>query len=46
MNFAVLQFPGSNCDQDVVHVPADCQLGYYDIVWLEPGNHRLGYLGG
>src|SRR5438067_1049215 len=20
MNFAVLQFPGSNCDQDVVHV--------------------------
>jgi len=31
MNFAVLQFPGSNCDQDVVHVLKDV-LGH--SAWL------------
>jgi len=33
MNFAVLQFPGSNCDQDVVHVLRNV-LGYQaELLW-------------
>jgi len=40
MNFAVLQFPGSNCDQDVVHVLRDV-LGHSAwLVWHK--EHSLG----
>ena len=34
MNFAVLQFPASNCDQDAVHV------GKYLEIELAPGTDR------
>src|SRR5437867_1579031 len=41
MNFAVLQFPGSNCDQDLVHVLRNV-LGYpAQLVW-----HKEQSLGG
>ena len=33
MNFAVLQFPGSNCDQDVVHVLRDVLGHSARLVW-------------
>src|SRR5436309_1121755 len=33
MNFAVLQFPGSNCDQDVVHVLRDVLGHSAGLVW-------------
>src|SRR5258707_9896951 len=33
MNFAVLQFPGSNCDQDVVHVLGNVLGHSARLVW-------------
>src|ERR1043165_8171020 len=33
MNFAVLQFPGSNCDQDVVHVLKNVLGHSARLVW-------------
>jgi phosphoribosylformylglycinamidine synthase I len=33
MNFAVLQFPGSNCDQDVVHVLANVLDHSAQLLW-------------
>jgi phosphoribosylformylglycinamidine synthase I len=33
MNFAVLQFPGSNCDQDVVHVVRDVLGHSARLLW-------------
>src|SRR5437867_1536235 len=33
MNFAVLQFPGSNCDQDVVHVLANVLGHSARLLW-------------
>ena len=33
MNFAVLQFPGSNCDQDVVHVLRNVLGQKADLLW-------------
>jgi phosphoribosylformylglycinamidine synthase len=33
MNFAVLQFPGSNCDQDVVHVLRHCCGQNARLLW-------------
>jgi phosphoribosylformylglycinamidine synthase len=41
MNFAVLQFPGSNCDQDVVHVLRNV-LGHSARLWW----HKENSLGG
>src|SRR6267378_4043195 len=40
MNFAVLQFPGSNCDQDVVHVLRDVLGHYARLLWHK--EHSLG----
>ena len=40
MNFAVLQFPGSNCDQDVVHVLRDVLGHSARLVWHK--EHSLG----
>jgi phosphoribosylformylglycinamidine synthase subunit PurQ / glutaminase len=40
MNFAVLQFPGSNCDQDVVHVLANVLGHSARLVWHK--DHSLG----
>jgi phosphoribosylformylglycinamidine synthase subunit PurQ / glutaminase len=38
MNFAVLQFPGSNCDQDVVHVLRNVLGHSAKLLWhKEPG---------
>src|SRR5512143_2285645 len=33
MNFAVLQFPGSNCDQDVVHVLRNVLGHAVELLW-------------
>src|SRR5437868_8263527 len=33
MNFAILQFPGSNCDQDVVHVLRNVMAHSARLVW-------------
>ena len=33
MNFAVLQFPGSNCDQDVVHVLRNVLGHSVELLW-------------
>ena len=33
MNFAVLQFPGSNCDQDVVHVLRNVLGHSAELLW-------------
>ena len=33
MNFAVLQFPGSNCDQDVVHVLRNVLGHRAELLW-------------
>ncbi len=41
MNFAVLQFPGSNCDQDAVHVLGKVLGHSARLVW-----HKEGSLGG
>jgi phosphoribosylformylglycinamidine synthase I len=41
MRWAVLQFPGSNCDQDVVHVLKDVFGQEVDLVW-----HKETSLGG
>ncbi len=41
MNFAVLQFPGSNCDQDVVHVLKDVLGHSARLLW-----HKEQSLGG
>src|SRR5258705_7029907 len=40
MNFAVLQFPGSNCDQDVVHVLRDVLGHRARLLWHK--EHSLG----
>ena len=40
MNFAVLQFPGSNCDQDVVHVLRNVLGHSARLLW-----HKEGSLG-
>jgi phosphoribosylformylglycinamidine synthase I len=40
MNFAVLQFPGSNCDQDVVHVLQNVMGHSAQLLWHK--NHSLG----
>jgi len=40
MNFAVLQFPGSNCDQDVVHVLRDVLGHSARLLWHK--EHSLG----
>src|SRR5271166_5509303 len=40
MNFAVLQFPGSNCDQDVVHVLRNVLGHSARLLW-----HRESSLG-
>jgi len=40
MNFAVLQFPGSNCDQDVVHVLQNVMGHSARLLWHK--NHSLG----
>ena len=40
MNFAVLQFPGSNCDQDVVHVLRDVLGHGARLLWHK--EHSLG----
>jgi phosphoribosylformylglycinamidine synthase I len=41
MKFAVLQFPGSNCDQDVVHVLGDVLGHSVELLW-----HKESSLGG
>ena len=41
MNFAVLQFPGSNCDQDVVHVLRNVLGHSASLLW-----HKESSLGG
>jgi len=41
MNFAVLQFPGSNCDQDVVHVLRNVLGHSAHLLW-----HKESSLGG
>ncbi len=41
MNFAVLQFPGSNCDQDVVHVLRNALGHSASLLW-----HKESSLGG
>lgn len=40
MNFAVLQFPGSNCDQDVVHVLRNTMGHSARLLWHK--DNRLG----
>src|SRR5256714_4554808 len=40
MNFAVLQFPGSNCDQDVVHVLRNVLGHSAGLLWQK--EHSLG----
>src|SRR6516225_8532261 len=40
MNFAVLQFPGSNCDQDVVHVLKNVLGHSARLLWHK--EHSLG----
>src|ERR1041385_3813901 len=40
MNFAVLQFPGSNCDQDVVHVLSNVLGHSARLLWHK--EHSLG----
>jgi phosphoribosylformylglycinamidine synthase subunit PurQ / glutaminase len=40
MNFAVLQFPGSNCDQDVVHVLKNVLGHRARLLWHK--DHSLG----
>src|SRR5499427_1950395 len=40
MNFAVLQFPGSNCDQDVVHVLSNVLGQSARLLWHK--EHSLG----
>jgi phosphoribosylformylglycinamidine synthase subunit PurQ / glutaminase len=40
MNFAVLQFPGSNCDQDVVHVLKNVMGHSARLLWHK--EHSLG----
>jgi phosphoribosylformylglycinamidine synthase subunit PurQ / glutaminase len=40
MNFAVLQFPGSNCDQDVVHVLRNVMGHSARLLWHK--EHSLG----
>ena len=40
MNFAVLQFPGSNCDQDAVHVLRDVLGHSARLLWHK--EHALG----
>src|SRR5437764_8119380 len=40
MNFAVLQFPGSNCDQDVIHVLRNVLGHSAGLVWHK--EHSLG----
>jgi phosphoribosylformylglycinamidine synthase len=40
MNFAVLQFPGSNCDQDVVHVLRNVLGHSASLLWHK--EHSLG----
>src|SRR5262252_9383464 len=40
MNFAVLQFPGSNCDQDVVHVLRNVLGNSARLLWHK--EHSLG----
>src|ERR1051326_2019763 len=40
MNFAVLQFPGSNCDQDVVHVMRNVCGHSARLLWHK--EHSLG----
>src|SRR5437773_572104 len=40
LNFAVLQFPGSNCDQDVVHVLRDVLGHSARFLWHK--EHSLG----
>ena len=40
MNFAVLQFPGSNCDQDVVHVLRNVLRQSARLLWHK--EHALG----
>jgi phosphoribosylformylglycinamidine synthase len=40
MNFAVLQFPGSNCDQDVVHVLQNVHGQSARLLWHK--EHSLG----
>src|SRR5207247_1550458 len=40
MNFAVLQFPGSNCDQDVVHVLRNVLRHSARLLWHK--QHSLG----
>ena len=41
MNFAVLQFPASNCDQDAVHVLKDVLGHSARLLW-----HKETSLGG
>jgi phosphoribosylformylglycinamidine synthase I len=41
MNFAVLQFPGSNCDQDVVHVLRNVLGHSARLLWHK--EHSLGH---
>ena len=41
MHFAVLQFPGSNCDQDCVHVLTNVLGQQADYLW-----HKEESLGG
>jgi len=41
MNFAILQFPGSNCDQDVVHVLRNVLGHSASLLW-----HKESSLGG
>jgi phosphoribosylformylglycinamidine synthase len=40
MNFAVIQFPGSNCDQDVVHVLRNVLGHSAELLWHK--EHSLG----
>jgi phosphoribosylformylglycinamidine synthase subunit PurQ / glutaminase len=40
MNFAVLQFPGSNCDQDCVHVLRNVMGHSAELLWHK--EHSLG----
>jgi len=41
MKVAVLQFPGSNCDQDCVHVMRSVMGASVELVW-----HKSSELGG
>lgn len=38
MKFAVVVFPGSNCDRDMYHVVRDILQEEADLVWHESGN--------